>query len=247
MYKIDDISISIVSHGHGKFIKKFLSDFKKNPSFKKIKIILTLNNRNEDFEIDSDLNLVIIRNHNNKGFGENHNNAFKQMNTKLFFVINPDIRIKENFFQSIIDELNQLNSFGVASPRIISSSGNYTDHVRENLSIYSLIKRHFLKDFSVKIKDNQFFWLSGCFHIFRQETFKKLHGYEEKYFMYCEDYDICARLHLENLEISVLEKIIAEHDAQRSSRRSLYMLLLHIKSLIQLWSSALFWKISFKK
>ena len=187
--------------------------------------------------------MLLIENSNPKGFGENHNNAFRSCDTKLFFVINPDLRLPSNFFKNIIRELNNVGSFGIATPKIIDSNGKNTDHLRENLSLLSIIKRHFLKNYLAKETKDKFLWLSGCFHIFNSETFKGLSGYNERFFMYCEDYEISARAFLKNLHLIVFDNVHAYHDAQRTSRKSLKLFLMHIRSLLMLWTGKIFWRI----
>src|SRR4051812_21990199 len=67
--------------------------------------------------------LELVRNASPKGFGANHNAAFKLSNSAYFCVLNPDIRIGKDPFPTLIDELASPR-VGVVAPKIVSPEGN---------------------------------------------------------------------------------------------------------------------------
>ena len=99
-----NIVLSIVSHGQGKLIKNLLEDIKniKVPSNFNIRVILTLNIQENEYFL-ANKNCTIIRNKNPKGFGSNHNYAFKKFDSDYFIVVNPDIRIKHLDLLNLLD------------------------------------------------------------------------------------------------------------------------------------------------
>ena len=85
-------------------------------------------------------------------------------------------------------------------------------------------------------------WIAGAFMAWRADAFRALDGFDERYFLYCEDVDICLRLQLRGLRFEVVESACVVHDAQRASRGSPHHLVLHLKSLCALWASPTFWR-----
>ena len=82
------------------------------------------------------------------------------------------------------------------------------------------------------------------FLLFESAAYLDLGGFDERYFMYCEDYDICARLRLSGRAYSVLMECEVVHDAQRASRRSRQHLRWHLQSLMRVWLSRPFWRVA---
>lgn len=78
--------------------------------------------------------------------------------------------------------------------------------------------------------------------LFRAEAYAAVRGFDERFFMYGEDFDICARVQLAGWRLQVGEQLRARHDAQRASHRSSKYLYWHVTSLLKIWASGAFWR-----
>jgi GT2 family glycosyltransferase len=78
-------------------------------------------------------------------------------------------------------------------------------------------------------------------------TYRRLNGMDEKFRLYFEDVDFCTRARLNKMKIAVNANIKIRHDAQRSSRKKIYYLLLHTCSAFKFFSSAIYWQALQKK
>jgi GT2 family glycosyltransferase len=85
-------------------------------------------------------------------------------------------------------------------------------------------------------------WIPGLFMLFRSATYAQIHGFDERFFMYGEDFDICARTQLAGWKLQVAEKLLARHEAQRASHASRRHLYWHVTSLLKVWTSGAFWR-----
>lgn len=214
------ISISIVSHGQFNLVKNLLDDLEKHCA-NQIDVILTLNIPEEiPDNLTYSFPLKIIKNSAPKGFGANHNQAFQQISDDYFCVLNPDIKLGENPFPRLLEALK--NNTGVSAPQI-------DDNAREFLTPLRLLKRIFKKEI---INTPHPDWVAGMFMVFPTEVYKKLHGFDEKYFLYCEDMDLCWRLRKQGYEITVKPNIKVVHDARHDSHKKLKYLYWHVKSLL---------------
>jgi len=79
-------------------------------------------------------------------------------------------------------------------------------------------------------------WAAGMSMLFDREGYLKLRGFDEGYFLYYEDVDVCARAWRVGIPILLANKAVVVHDARRQSRRSLRYFLIHLRSVSRyLW------------
>lgn len=206
------------------------------------KIIVTLNIP-EDTSIPTNEKVLILRNSKPKGYGENNNNAFKLNSSKLFCILNPDIVFEDNPFPALIENMHHQNADLIA-PKIINHNHNEEDSMRFFPSPMTHLKKFLgISDGRYISKDDIVFpdWIAGMFMLFNSDSFKKLDGFDTKYFLYYEDVDICMRLALSKMKIVGIQKVHVIHNAQRMSRRNLRYALWHMQSIIRYY-----FKYSFK-
>jgi GT2 family glycosyltransferase len=245
-----DLTLSIISHGHVADVVLLLKDIQEHVK-KNIKIIITLNipEHNTLLKDFPFLQIKIIQNQSPKGFAENHNQAFKVSKSTYFAVINPDIRLNSTDpFKNLLSFLSNNSNSGIATPIILNQEGSQEDFIRKNLTPLSLIKKYMLhkKRLNESISKDDFFWIAGMFMVFNSEIYKEINGFDTRFFLYCEDCDICIRLFLKNYTLNVVKDISVIHNAHRSSHKSLKYLVLHITSLFRLWFSFSFLKLNIK-
>lgn len=243
--------LSIVSHGHGPLLNKLLIDLDNQTVAGYLEVLVTRNIKDEEIDIDAfpNLHVTVIDNVHPKGFGANHNSAFALCRSPWFFIVNPDIRIPQrDAIERMLEAAREQPNWGLLSPRVSNSSGEEEDFIRDNLTFPSLLKRHLLRSGDSVVARNKkasFFWLAGMFLLARSEDFRGIGGFDERYFLYCEDYDLCARMRIAGRQIGIDWSNAVIHDAQRDSRRSWKHQKLHINSLVKVWLSVAFWRISF--
>lgn len=228
------ITISIVSHGHGEMVGKLVTQLQKIETVSQI--ILTLNIP-EFLQIKNKDKLTIVHNDIPFGFGANHNKAFKLCTKAFFCVLNPDIEFVQDPFPTMLECIAQKN-ISLAAPIIISPSGEIEDSVRTFPTWSSLLRKLFFSfegrwplvmDKSVNYPD----WVAGMFMLFPSSAYKEVGGFDERYFLYYEDVDICRRVRNHGYEIGLCTKVKAVHDAQRTSRKNIKFLVWHVKSMFR--------------
>jgi GT2 family glycosyltransferase len=247
----DTITFSIVSHGHGSMLHAVLDDIATFTDAPKYELIVTLNLNSEilDAQRWPNLRIRIVRNEVPKGFGANHNQAFKFCTRSWFVVLNPDLRMPMDPMPKLMDAAHRRGSIGAVTPAVVNESGHAEDHVRRNLTPWALWRRYrgdrveridVLHTASLK---NGFYWLAGMFLAFPAHAYRQVNGFDERFFLYCEDYDICARLVLADWQLLKVSDAQVIHAAQRDSHRSKRHLIWHLQSLVKVWSSAAFWRL----
>ena len=236
------ITLSIVSHGHCEVIRALLTDLNAYTGAHALSLLLTLNAPQLEKVAETELlrlshwPLTIIRNSSPLGFAENHNSAFKQAEAGIWCVINPDIRLDASQMDGLLAALSEAQA-GMAYPRQISPAGAALDFVRKLVTPWSLFKRYVGRSSEDPIQPD---WVSGCFMAFRSEVYQELGGFDEKYFLYCEDVDICLRLQLAGYKMVEADFSIV-HDTRRGTLKKFDHFKWHVSSLLKLWCSRTFW------
>lgn len=217
-----------------------------------LEVILTLN-ISEELSFGTDdfsFPVVLIVNSTPQGFSANHNQAFTQSTGQLFCVLNPDIRLNANPFPAL--QANLLDStVGVVSPLVMSPSGALEDSARRFPTPLKIICKLFSRcrgsDYCIENEPIRPDWVAGMFLLFPSAVFKELRGFDQRYFLYYEDVDICARLRLLGQEVVLCPQSRVIHHARRTSHRSLRYLRWHLASMMRFFFSPVYWRLQFRK
>lgn len=242
----NSITVSIVSHGQSKHVCSLL---KQLASFQDpvIKHVIVTSNAPclDDWQFIKTLVLVwpfeltMLNNSSPLGFGSNHNQAFKHCLSECFCVLNPDISLFENPFAALKNSLSCSLS-GCSYPVQINMEGELLDYARVLPTPLQIAKRHLpsliTRRFFIEAHKSQVHWVNGACLLFKTATYQQLKGFDERYFMYCEDVDICLRIQLAGLRLVQAEATVV-HQTQRRTLRSFRHLTWHFRSLIRLWLS----------
>jgi N-acetylglucosaminyl-diphospho-decaprenol L-rhamnosyltransferase len=231
------VTVSIVSHAQWKLVEPLLQQLKQCCSNAIARVVITLNvpevyklNDQWPFEVKLIKNLIP------QGFGANHNAAFQHCQTEWFLVLNPDIRFRCNVIGELLNHAGYRS--GLLSLRIQEPEKNDLEPHRYLPTPAELLRRRLPKYHAPSQPD----WVGGMFMLLRKDAFHQLGGFDTRFYMYCEDVDLCARLRLAGWRIQVNAEFMVIHDAQRASQKSLRPLIWHLSSLIKLWSTYTFWK-----
>ena len=227
--------------------------------FKKIKLKFKLwisDNSEKDIlrnfiENFSDDRIKYIFNNSNKGFGAGHNIVLQKLieeneKSEFHLMINADVFFEENTIEKIIAYMRKNSDIGQIGPRIYESNGEINRSCKLLPTPLNLIFRRFFPvksivekmDYSYEMK-----WydyksiievpiLSGCFIFVRTDILKDIGVFDERYFMYMEDYDLCRRIG-KKYKVVFYPKVNIVHEHGKASYKSRKMMIIHIKSAIK--------------
>lgn len=231
---INDITVSITSHGHGPMVVSLCKNLLSIPEIDKI--ILTLNIP-EVLTLPNHEKLLIINNLCPKGFAANQNAAFKFCETKFFVVLNPDVSLDSNVFEHLKQCMRKSDAKLVA-PLVKSVNGMLEDSIRHFPTVKNLLMKFMGHDISLypQLQPAEYFypdWVAGMFMLFNSTAFASVNGFDEHFFLYYEDVDICVRFWKKGYRIAACMKTSIVHDAQRDSRKKFRYMTWHLKSLFR--------------
>jgi GT2 family glycosyltransferase len=258
-----DLDISLVSHGHGALVEQALQSLATSlpGSALQVRVLLTLNLPEPDLERslqsrDWPFVLEFIRNPAPLGFGANHNQAFALCRSPWFAVVNPDVFWPAgdvSFWQSLAQSNPSRTGFsaygervGLVCPLQLDTDGLRQDFTRALMTPWGLLARVWRRwrgvaPSGVAASVAEADWVNGACMFFRAQAFAQVKGFDERYFMYCEDTDICLRLQLAGWSMQGVDWAVV-HDARRNTGRSWRHLAWHLRSVWRLWMSGAFWR-----
>lgn len=185
----------------------------------------------------------------NLGYGSGHNVAIKQsleLGAKYHVVLNPDVYWEEDVLGELTKFMDHTPDCGLVMPKVIYPDGE-TQYLCKLLPTpKDLIVRRFLPFRSYQEKHDYFYelhWtgydkimevpsLSGCFMFLRCSVLKKTGGFDERYFMYAEDLDLCRRIG-EVSKTIYFPVVTIVHEYEKGSYKNKKLLKYHIKSIIK--------------
>jgi len=246
------ISISVVSHGQASLVGEALADLVRLVDPASIEVILTLNiPENLPFAVkDFPFPIKLINNHSPKGFGANHNAAFRHADGEWFCVMNPDIRLNDNPFPALLECLAH-PGVGVAAPLVLGMHGEIEDSARRFPSPLKIVCKSWggCRGSDYAITDQPVYpdWVGGMFMLFPSGIYAAAGGFDQSYFLYYEDVDLCARLRLQGNLAILCPRARVVHHARRSSHRNFRYLRWHLGSMMRFFLSPVYWRVLYGK
>ena len=238
------INISIVSHGHTLIIPPLIEQLL---ALDEVACIFVTHNIAEQHPILAGERVVVIDNPIPKGFGANHNAAFvlarqRRLQAEYFCVLNPDISLVGNPFPALMAAL-QSPPIIMAGPQVIAPNHRVEDSARYFPTVASLLKKavrlvtkggsdpaSLPLDPDERTKPD---WLAGMFMLFTTPGYQALGGFDESYFLYYEDVDICAQIWKSGQRLIYCPEVSVIHDARRASHKNVRFFIWHLSSLIR--------------
>jgi GT2 family glycosyltransferase len=229
------VTASVVSHGQGELLAQLIDDLCRVRAPSLAHLIVTLNVAEPPPDAArAPFRVTLLANPQPLGFGANHNRAFRHCETPWFCVLNPDLRISDDFLAPMLAAAAPQDA--VLAPRVLEADGAVADSARELPTPWRLLRRA-LGDRRAAA-DDRIDWLAGMCLLIRADAFRALRGFDERYYMYCEDIDLCLRAQLAGGRLRRIGAAAVVHAAQRASHRSWRHLRWHTHSLLRLWFGA---------
>lgn len=235
-----EITLSVVSHRQNGLVNQLLGDLRRACA-DRIALVLTQNVPDPvPFDTDGiNCPVEVIVNSQGKGFAANHNAAFSRCRTPYFCVCNPDIRLSADPFPALLQALEDSDT-AVAGPLVRAPDGRVEDSARRFPTTGRLLRKLLSgtqgPDYPTDGGALEVDWVGGMFMLFRAEAYRAVDGFDEAYFLYYEDVDLCHRLRAAGRRVVYEPGAAVTHDARRASRRDPALALHHARSALRFLS-----------
>ena len=210
MYLIDQLTVVIVTY---KTNKQILDEFIKS-ILGKAKILVIENSSNKEFKLNFEKSypdLKVFLTNSNLGYGAGNNKGLSLVNTKYALISNPDVIYEEDFFINLKTYIDDKTDFNIIGP--VYRSNDYASHgffedLKENNSHLDnsnkqdLINTH---------------WIVGCTMLINLEKFENKKLFDENFFLFFEEFDLCRRVLKNGGKIYASKKLYVKHLGHKGS------------------------------
>jgi len=178
----------------------------------------------------------LTRNSSNVGFGRAVNQAAARATGEYLLIVNPDTVIGPRAIEHLVRFMDHRPAAGACGPKIVDFDGEFQYYCRRgfptplnslaylsgldrlfpsNRRLGGYYRRDIPNDLEM-ITDS----LAGCFMLVRREAFLRVAGFDEDYFLFGEDIDLCWKLKESGSEVWYVPSAVAEHRKGASMSRA---------------------------
>jgi GT2 family glycosyltransferase len=181
----------------------------------------------------------------NIGFAKAHNLVLEKIAkcSTYHLILNPDVVFEPSVLSNLIAQLAERNEVAMVSPKVIYPNGKLQYTCRKYPSFSQMLFRR-IGIFKNQNQKNEyqdfdltqpFFpdFIHGCFLLFKTADFLRIKGFDERYFLYMEDVDICKKIDVINKKKMYVPCVEIKHIHRKGSAKKIKLLYYHIISSIK--------------
>lgn len=253
-----NVTVSIVTHNSDKIFLSLDSLIETLGEDQTIQIRIFDNASEADYRKHLESYLAypfikIIFHEENKGFGFGHNANL--LGTDGYGIIfNPDIILSENHLKEMTNHLAEQPECGLLAPKILNEDGTTQYLIRNHLNVFDYMLRFIPFKFVKKLfakrlakfecrdlpddQDSLVRMISGSFMVADLAKFNEIDGFDERYFMYFEDNDLCRKMEQAGYKTVYSPQFTVIHLYERGavkSRKLFFFFLQSMRKYFQKW------------
>ena len=203
-------------------------------------------------DLFEELEWIYFHNPKNPGFGASHNFIYENFakTVEYHLIVNPDITFNEKVLEQLLGFMDSRPDAGFVMPRVHYPDGRIQRLAKLLPSPIDLLVRRLPFRLFMKWKNDRFElhdanyesgifkvpFLSGCFLMFRVESLKNVGFFDERFFMYLEDIDLCRRLWAYGSFPYYYGLSFVVHGYARGSSKNFHLFLVHMWSAIKYYN-----------
>ncbi|MGO8670969.1 MAG: glycosyltransferase family 2 protein [Capsulimonadaceae bacterium] len=179
--------------------------------------------------------VCLIENTENAGFSRGNNQAIAASHGRYVFLLNSDAFVHPGALRTLVEFADAHPTTGIIGPKVLNSDGSLQFSCRRFPSLgagffrNTLLGRLFprnryareylMGDFDHS-KTREVDWVSGCAMLIRRDLIDRIGALDERFYMYCEDVDICARAWDDGFSVMFCPDAVVTHAIGRSSDKN---------------------------
>ena len=196
------ITFVIVSFKSGHIIEKCIKSINSNT---RIIVVENSNDNNvKNYLENKFLNVEVIISKKNLGYGKGNNLGVSKVDTQYVFILNPDAILEENCLEEFYKaRLILQDNFSILAPNLLDNYGYFS---KKNDLEKEILEVDYVKGFAMLIDLKKFI---------------SLKIFDEKFFLFLEEIDLCKRIQENGGSIFVISSAKVKHLAKQASENSL--------------------------
>jgi GT2 family glycosyltransferase len=214
-----------------------------------VKIFLIDNSPTDNLkDIKNDSRIEYFHNPSNPGFGAAHNIAIRkamQFGVNYHFIVNPDVFFDSHVISKMVEVMDNDSTIGMMMPQILNVDGSVQYLPKLLPTPFSILLRklkkpskfytNFINQYELREVSKDTIYnapvLSGCFTLINLNAIKEVGMYDERFFMYFEDWDLSRRMH-EKYKTVYYPLVSVYHCYESGANRSLKLFKIFLQSAV---------------
>lgn len=221
------LSTIIVTYNSSQHIKDMLLSIEKqtNTSHE----IIVVDNNSQDQTVAqiyaSRVKVSLLKQKENLGFSKANNLGVKDAKGEYLLFLNPDTRVLDHAIDNLFNFLKSRDDVGIVAPKLIEDNGNIQPSVRNLPTLTNAIKEYYLnikKSYEpfvpVGNSPQEIESIVGAAIMIPKNLYQKVGGFDNKFFMYFEDLDLCKKVKNAGYKIMYLPEVRMKHSIGASAK-----------------------------
>lgn len=175
---------------------------------------------------------ILLESPINLGYGQGNNLGARRARGRYLLIMNPDIVLAEDSLQKLVDYMDAHPQVGVMGPKLIYADGKVQESCRRNMNFLDLVikrtflrvipffknrLRHYLMEDFNRAVEREVDLLCGACYIFPKKVYDEAGGFDPRYFLFMEDFDLCREIKRRGHKVVYYPAISVLHNHKRLS------------------------------
>lgn len=239
-----ELALVLVNFDSGDHLRNCISRLRAATGEVAVEIVVVDNasiDGSSDGIAEIDPEVTVLRNSLNRGYGRACNQGFKSSSAPFVCFLNPDIVPEAGSLSGMLRAIEERSGVGVLGPRLVNPDGSIYPSCRVvpkigvalGHAMFGLFtdNNRFTRAYKLIDVDHdveqEVDWVSGAAMMVRRKAFAQVGGFDEGFFMYVEDLDLCARIKAAGWKSVYYPGAQMLHHVAGSSRRYPYKMIRH--------------------
>lgn len=218
---MSQLTVSIVNYNAGEYLQGVLQSLELVSDEAEMEVVVVDNASTDDSIKQAQIKFPKVKyilNKENLGFGKAHNLVLKSAKSKYLLVLNPDMVVKPGVLKTCLKYFEDNEKVGALTPKIVFGDGRVDMTAHRGFPTPWASLRYFLGDDSLYhltkqdlTKPHPVDAITGAFLLTSKAVLDKVGYFDEDYFMFAEDIDLCYRIKQAGFKIIYLPDIQVIH------------------------------------
>lgn len=196
-----------------------------------------------DVAIHADVEYIFVK--KNIGFGAGHNKVinFIKSISDFHLVLNPDVFFNGDIITKLIEQLAKEEKIAMIAPKVLFPNKEHQYTARKYPNFSDLVIRR-LNILGNRIHEHEYRnndlsspmfveYLTGCFQLYKTADFVAINGFDERYFLYMEDVDICKKIDALGKKKMYYPYVSIMHVLKQGSSKDFKLFYYHLSSAMK--------------
>ena len=223
------VSIVIVNYNDRRRLLECLASVRRDPGAAEYEI-LVVDNASTDGSPEAVCGefpgVRLIVNPENVGFSKANNQGVAQSRGAFLFFLNTDTLVPPGAIAALLERLRSDPSAGAAGPALVHGPGDYQVSFGNRVGYAAQIFQKFVlnprykRALRKRRPEREVGWLSAACLLCRREAFERAGGFDERFFLYFEDIDLCFRIRKAGWKLLFVPAVEVKHEGGATTSAS---------------------------